>query len=59
MIEKGKTYYKIDGTVDWLKTIVRTVYGYVDQDAAHVVSLSATRAQEMYYRKTDITEEQG
>jgi len=54
MFEKGKVYYRMDGAVDWLKTIVRTVYGYVDQDAAYVVSLSATRAQEMYYRKTDI-----
>lgn len=50
----GKVYYNQDG-VDWLRTIVRTVYWYRgDNDALFVVSISARRAQRLYYKKTDI-----
>jgi len=55
MIGLGKvTYYNADGTTDWLRTIVRTVYYYADHDASYVMSVAAKRAQKLYYRKTDI-----
>lgn len=50
----GQTYYHLDGTVDWLKTIVKTTITYKDSDVVVVDSVSAPRAQRMYYRRTAI-----
>jgi len=56
MIGLGKkTYYNLDGTMDWLRTIVRSVYVYRGfRDAMFVVSIAAKRAQRLYYRRTDV-----
>ena len=55
MIGLGKkVYYNQDGSLDWLRTIVRTVYYFNKNDAVLVVSIAAKRAQNLYYRKTDI-----
>ena len=55
MIGLGKKfYYNQDGSLDWLRTIVRTVTFFNENDAVLVVSIAAKRAQRLYYRKTDI-----
>ena len=54
----SKVYYKLDGDVDWLKSIVKTVYAHTDYDADCVCidSAAADRALRLYYKKTDIME---
>ena len=55
MIGLGKKiYYNLDGTMDWLRTIVRSVYTFRKNNATYVVSMAAKRAQRLYYKKTDI-----
>ena len=55
MIGLGKKfYYCRDGSLDWLRTIVRTVTFFSKNDAILVVSIAAKRAQKLYYKKTDI-----
>lgn len=56
MIGLGRViYYNKDG-MDWLRTIVRSVYTYTGPyDAVHVVSMAAKRACRLYHKKTDIT----
>jgi len=56
MIGLGKMiYYNQDGTKDWLRTIVRSVYMYRGfRDAMFVVSIAAKRAQRLYRKKTEI-----
>ena len=50
----SKIYYNYHG-MDWLRTIVRTVFMYRgNHDALFVVSIAAARAQRLYYKKTDI-----
>jgi len=49
-----KIYYNLDGTMDWLRTIVRSVYSFRKNDVVFVVSMAAKRAQKLYYKKTDI-----
>jgi len=52
-------YYEMDGAVDWLKSIVRTVCMYTEkryhqETIIHVQSIAAKRAQKLYYRKLGI-----
>lgn len=50
-----KIYYNYDGTIDWLRTIVRSVYMYRGPSGAiFVVSIAAKRAQRLYRQKTEI-----
>lgn len=46
-----KTYYFLDGSVDWLKTAVRTVVIYKD-GPVYVDSIAAKRTQNKYYART-------
>ena len=55
----GRVYYNIDGSMDWLKTIVKNVYIYKVDNIFYIESIAADRALLLYYKKTDIGENHG
>ena len=53
-LDVRKVYYNPDGSADWLKSIVKTVFVYGRYTEMVVCSVAANRALRLYYKRTDL-----